>query len=78
MKPKNRHHMRAEGSTKISVSIPQELVDAIDAIALKEERNRSNMITVLLRRAVTGSLQPQGQGLACPASGCGKKSEKAS
>lgn len=78
MKPTNRHHMRAEGSTKISVSIPQELVDAIDAIALKEERNRSNMVTVLLRRAVTNALTQPGQGLVCPASGCGKKSEKVS
>jgi len=73
MKPKNRHHLRAEGSTKISVSIPQELVDAIDAIAVKEERNRSNMITVLLRRAVAGTM-PDSQGIICPASGCGKKS----
>ena len=73
MKPKSRHHLRADGSTKISVSIPQELVDAIDAIALKEERNRSNMITVLLRRAVNNTM-PDGQGVICPASGCGKKS----
>ena len=72
MKPISRHHLRADGSTKISVSIPQELVDAIDAIALKEERNRSNMITVLLRRAVTNTM-PDGQGVICPASGCGKK-----
>lgn len=78
MKPTTRHQMRAEGSTKISISMPQDLLDAIDAIALKEERNRSNMVTVLLRRAVAGSLVPQGQGLVCPASGCGKKSEKAS
>ena len=77
MKPTSRHLMRAEGSTKISISIPQELVDAIDAIAVKEERNRSNMITVLLRRAVTNTM-PDGQGIICPASGCGKKSEKAS
>ena len=77
MKPISRHHLRADGSTKISVSIPQELVDAIDAIALKEERNRSNMITVLLRRAVAGTL-PDGQGIVCPASGCGRKSVKAS
>lgn len=77
MKPTSRHHMRAEGSTKISVSIPQELVDAIDAIALKEERNRSNMVTVLLRRAVASAL-PDGQGIICPASGCGRKSVKAS
>ena len=72
MKPKSRHHMRAQGSTKISISIPQELVDAIDAIALKEERNRSNMITVLLRRAVSNTM-PDGQGIICPASGCGRK-----
>ena len=72
MKTASRHHMRAEGSTKISVSIPRELVEAIDAIALKEERNRSNMITVLLRRAVAGTM-PDGQGVICPASGCGKK-----
>ena len=77
MKPVSRHHMRAEGSTKISISIPRDLVDAIDAIALKEERNRSNMVTVLLRRAVTGAL-PDGQGIVCPASGCGRKSVKAS
>jgi metal-responsive CopG/Arc/MetJ family transcriptional regulator len=69
--------MRAEGSTKISVSIPRELVEAIDAIAFKEERNRSNMITVLLRRAVSSSM-PEGQGVVCLASGCGRKSEKAS
>ncbi len=73
MKTGNRHHLRAEGSTKISISIPQGLVDAIDAIALKEERNRSNMITVLLRRAVSDTM-PDGQGIICPASGCGKKS----
>jgi len=77
MKPVSRHHMRAEGSTKISISIPRDLVDAIDAIALKEERNRSNMVTVLLRRAVAGTL-PDGQGIICPASGCGRKSVKAS
>ena len=77
MKPISRHHLRADGSTKISVSIPQELVDAIDAIAVKEERNRSNMITVLLRRAVNNTM-PDGQGVIGPASGCGKKSAKAS
>jgi len=69
--------MRAEGSTKISISIPRDLVDAIDAIALKEERNRSNMVTVLLRRAVANTM-PDVQGVICPASGCGKKSAKAS
>lgn len=78
MKPKNRHHLRAEGSTKISISIPQELVDAIDAIARKEERNRSNMITVLLRRAVNNTMPDESQGLICPVSGCGKKSALAS
>lgn len=77
MKPISRHHLRADGSTKISISIPQDLVDAIDAIALKEERNRSNMVTVLLRRAVAGTM-PDGQGIICPASGCGRKSVKAS
>jgi len=70
--------MRAEGSTKISISIPRDLVDAIDAIALKEERNRSNMVTVLLRRAVANALPGEGQSMVCPASGCGRKSEKAS
>lgn len=73
-----RHHMRAPGSTKISVSIPQDLVDAIDAIALKEERTRSNMVTVLLRRAVAQKLPDASQGVICPASTCGRKSDKAS
>ena len=77
MKPTSRHQMRAEGSTKISISMPKELLDAIDAIALKEERNRSNMVTVLLRRAVSSTM-PDGQGIVCPASGCGRKSVKAS
>ena len=78
MKPISRHHLRADGSTKISVSIPQELVDAIDAIAVKEERNRSNMITVLLRRAVNDTVPIQRPDIICPASGCGKKSARAS
>jgi len=40
--------------TQISISLPQELVDRIDAVAQQENRNRSNFIATKLEE-IAGS-----------------------
>ena len=34
----------------VTISIPQELVEKIDTIAIEEERSRSKMIAILLKK----------------------------
>ena len=46
--PKKSPHGRAPGKTQISISLPQDLVATIDALAEKENRNRSNFIATHL------------------------------
>jgi metal-responsive CopG/Arc/MetJ family transcriptional regulator len=45
---KKQIHGRAPGKTQISISLPQDLVAQIDALAEKENRNRSNFIATHL------------------------------
>ena len=46
---KSKETKRAAGMTQISISIPQKLVDDIDKIAAKVNRNRSNFIATSLQ-----------------------------
>lgn len=46
------HHGRSAGNTQVSISITEELLAKIDAIAAKENRSRSNTIAHLLRQEV--------------------------
>ena len=48
----SRSHARAPGMQQVTIAIPKSLVAAIEAKALKERRNRNNMIQVLLEDAV--------------------------
>lgn len=45
-------HFRGPDSTQISISMPTELLEAVNALAKKEQRPRSNWITVVLTKAV--------------------------
>lgn len=47
-----RSHDRRPENTNISVSLPKELVEKLDAISFREQRSRSNMIAVLLKEAL--------------------------
>ncbi len=47
---KKANHGRAPGKTQISISLPQALVDKIDVLAEKENRNRSNFISTHLEQ----------------------------
>ena len=40
----NTNNGRAEGQGQISISLPKQLVERIDKLAKKENRNRSNFI----------------------------------
>lgn len=46
---KKRNHARAKDATHVSVSLPKEILDALDKMATSEDRNRSNMIQRLIR-----------------------------
>ena len=45
-------HFRGPDSTQISISLPTALLEAINVIAKKEQRPRSNLISVILTKAV--------------------------
>ena len=45
MSNQNNKEMR-----NVTISIPQELVEKIDTIAIEEERSRSKMIEILLKK----------------------------
>jgi metal-responsive CopG/Arc/MetJ family transcriptional regulator len=45
MSNQNNKEMRT-----VTISIPQELVEKIDTIAIEEERSRSKMIEILLKK----------------------------
>jgi len=51
----SRSHDRRPENTNISVSLPKELVKKVDEISNKEQRSRSNMISVLLQDALKKS-----------------------
>ncbi len=46
---KKRSHTRAKDATHVSVSLPKEILDALDKMADSQDRNRSNMIQRLIR-----------------------------
>ena len=46
---KKRSHARAKDATHVSVSLPKEILDALDKMANSQDRNRSNMIQRLIR-----------------------------
>lgn len=46
---KKRSHARAKDATHVSVSLPKEILDALDKMADSQDRNRSNMIQRLIR-----------------------------
>ena len=45
-------HFRGPDSTQISISLPTELLEAVNVLAKEEQRPRSNLITVILTKAV--------------------------
>lgn len=47
------NHGRASGKTQISISLPADLVELIDALAAGENRNRSNFIANELGKIVS-------------------------
>ena len=49
---KKYHPVRSKESVQISITVPKELLKQIDDITLVEDRNRSNMITVILRNGI--------------------------
>ncbi len=46
------HPVRSKESVQISITVPKELLKQIDEITLLEDRNRSNMITVILKSGI--------------------------
>jgi metal-responsive CopG/Arc/MetJ family transcriptional regulator len=46
------HPIRSKESVQISITVPKELLQKIDDITLLEDRNRSNMITVILKSGI--------------------------
>lgn len=46
------HPVRSKESVQISITVPKELLKQIDDITLLEDRNRSNMITVILKSGI--------------------------
>ena len=49
---KKYHPVRSKESVQISITVPKELLQQIDDITLVEDRNRSNMITVILKSGI--------------------------
>jgi len=48
-KENKKSHSRAMGMTQISISLPQNLVDKIDALAREDKRSRSNYIAYVIQ-----------------------------
>jgi metal-responsive CopG/Arc/MetJ family transcriptional regulator len=46
------HPIRSKELVQISITVPKELLKQIDDITLLEDRNRSNMITVILKSGI--------------------------
>ena len=46
------HPIRSKESVQISITVPKALLKRIDDITLVEDRNRSNMITVILKSGI--------------------------
>ena len=44
--------IRSKDSVQISITVPKALLKKIDEITLLEDRNRSNMITVILKHGI--------------------------
>ncbi len=66
---------RAEDSTTVTISLKKDLLAQIEEAAKIENRSRSNFIITHMMKAVAITTV---QNNTCPASGCGKKSEKVS
>ena len=45
-------HFRGPDSTQISISLPTALLEAVNELAKEAQRPRSNLITVILTKAV--------------------------
>ena len=45
-------HFRGPDSTQISISLPTALLEAVNVLAKEAQRPRSNLITVILTKAV--------------------------
>ena len=69
--------IRSPDTTQISITLPTELLKELDEAAFAQDRNRSNLITVILK-ATLHHAKMQNASTPCPASGCGQRSEKAS
>jgi len=67
---------RAEDSTTVTISLKKELLAQIEEAAKSENRSRSNYIITNMMKAVAVTTVQSNN--TCPASGCGKKSEKVS
>lgn len=52
--PKVKKKSAKKNKIQISISLPKDLVDRIDALASKENRNRSNFISNELLKRATG------------------------
>jgi len=50
--PKPTTHFRGPDSTQISISLPTALLEAVNELAKEAQRPRSNLITVILTKAV--------------------------
>lgn len=48
-----RNHNRAPDKTQTSIAVPKSLLEQIQTLADKELRTRNNMITVLLKEALS-------------------------
>lgn len=46
------HPVRSTESVQISITVPKALLKQIDDITLLEDRNRSNLITVILKSGI--------------------------
>ncbi|MEI7902345.1 MAG: hypothetical protein WCK89_19010 [bacterium] len=46
------HPVRSKESVQISITVPKALLKQIDDITLIEDRNRSNLITVILKSGI--------------------------
>jgi len=84
MKQKRMPTGRSPGNTQISISMPQSMLEGLDRLAASQRRTRSNMLHILVDDAVAkmeNAVPPQPEAPphhACPRSGCGEKTDKAS
>lgn len=63
------HPIRSKESVQISITVPKALLKQIDDITLVEDRNRSNLITVILKSGIANynakaAVQPGKKGAA--------------